>query len=108
MTSVLHIWDQAGVSCILAKYQRKIGMNSRVIKRTKFDNFEIMKFYNEKLYRSFLGIQFFKIAINKAENFEIIHVHDLFELIPKLRKKISKKEDNITLSWFKIKNHTKY
>ena len=31
---ILHLWDQAGVSCILAKYQRKIGYQVEVIKTT--------------------------------------------------------------------------
>jgi hypothetical protein len=92
MNSVLHIWDQAGVSCVLAKYQRKLGVKSRVIKRTKFDNFGIMKFYKEKLYSTFLGKQFQRVAINEAKNFDILHVHDLFEFLPILKKKFPEKK----------------
>ena len=50
---VLHINDQAGVACILAKYQRINGMESKVLSLNsiltnyKFDKFGIFKFYKE-------------------------------------------------------------
>ena len=40
MTKILHIWDQAGVACVLAKYQRRIGHDVKVIKRASFDKFK--------------------------------------------------------------------
>lgn len=30
---ILHVWDQAGVASILAKYQKKLGHDSEVIRR---------------------------------------------------------------------------
>jgi hypothetical protein len=43
---VLHINDQAGVACVLAKYQRFIGAESKVLSYNKIDKFGILKFYN--------------------------------------------------------------
>ena len=52
MSRILHIWDQASVSCVLAKYQRKIGHEVSVIKRDGFDKFGIMHFYNETILKT--------------------------------------------------------
>lgn len=43
---ILHVWDQAGVSYVLAKYQRAIcGHDVEVLKRNGFDPFDIAGFY---------------------------------------------------------------
>ena len=92
MTSVLHIWDQAGVGCVIAKYQRKLGLESFVIKRDGFDPFGIMNFYNQKTFRTLFGFQFLKTVIKKSKDFDILHVHDLFQLLPDLKKRYPKKK----------------
>lgn len=91
-SKILHVWDQAGVSCVLAKYQRKLGHDVSVIKRDGFDKFEIMKFYNETILNSKIGIFFLRTAINYAKDYDIIHVHDLFEIVPKLKTKYGDKK----------------
>jgi hypothetical protein len=92
MSKILHIWDQASVSCVLAKYQRKLGHEVSVIKRDGFDKFGIMQFYNETILKSHLGWLFLKTALNYAKDYDVIHVHDLFQLIPKLKVKYSNKK----------------
>lgn len=87
MTRILHVWDQAGVACTLAKYQRKLGHNADVIKRDGFDTFGIMDFYGEKTFKTLIGRGFLKLAMKYAENYEIIHIHDLIKLVPLIRKK---------------------
>ena len=44
---VLHINDQAGVSCILAKYQRMNAIESKVLSSNIIDKFGILKFYKD-------------------------------------------------------------
>jgi len=92
MKKILHVWDQAGVSCVLAKYQRRLGHDVKVIKRAGFDKFKIYSFYGETEFKTLLGFQFLKIAEKESKNFDIIHVHDLFNLVPRLKKKYSNKK----------------
>jgi hypothetical protein len=42
---ILHIWDQAGVACIIAKYQQLEGHNSEVIRISGYDPYGINNFY---------------------------------------------------------------
>ena len=44
---ILHIHDQAGVACILAKYQRRNGLESKVLSLNKIDKYGILKFYKD-------------------------------------------------------------
>ena len=92
MTSILHIWDQAGVACILAKYQTRVGYKTQVIKRAGFDRFGILSYYNGKEFKSLIGMQFLQTAKKFAKDYEIIHIHDLFELVPQIKKKYNGKK----------------
>jgi hypothetical protein len=92
MTSILHVWDQAGVGCILAKYQEQIGHETLIIKRKGFDKFGIFSYYKGKEIKSFLGNQFLRSAEKLASNYDIIHIHDLMELVPRIKKKFDKKK----------------
>jgi len=42
---ILHVWDQAGVAGVMAKYQRKLGIEVSVIKRDGFNGLGIDDFY---------------------------------------------------------------
>jgi hypothetical protein len=86
MFHILHIWDQVGVACILAKYQRRLGHNVRIVKRAAYDPFGISEFYKEPLLDPD-GKEFLKFAIKEAKNYDVIHIHSVFKLIPELRKK---------------------
>ena len=44
---ILHVWDQAGVAFVLAKYQRLQGHDSRAIMVREYDKYGIGRFYNE-------------------------------------------------------------
>ena len=44
---ILHINDQAGVACILVKYQRINGIESKVLSSNKIDKYGILKFYKD-------------------------------------------------------------
>jgi hypothetical protein len=89
--NILHIWDQAGVACILAKHHRMAGHNVTILKRTGYDPFGISKFYSEPLL-DMDGKSFLKYALKQAANYDMIHVHTLYKIIPDLRKKYRDKK----------------
>lgn len=84
---VLHIHDQAGVACILAKYQRINGMKSKVLSSYRTDKYGIFKYYKD-----YVDIveqnNFVETCISEAKNADIIHIHSLEELVVKIRKRL--------------------
>lgn len=82
---VLHVWDQAGVASILAKYQKRLGHDAEVIKREGFDKFGIDKFYGTTIY-SGSSIGFYRYALKRSKAFDIIHIHSQVKIIPFLTK----------------------
>jgi hypothetical protein len=83
---ILHVWDQAGVACILAKYHRRQGHEVRILKRAGYDPFGISQFYGEPLL-DMDGKAFLKLVAKEVGNFDLVHVHSLYKVIPDLRKK---------------------
>ena len=90
---ILHIWDIGGDSYLLAKYQNKIGHQSKVIKRAGFNPYGIVQFYGgiEQKTIFFVG-EFYLNALLKSRNFDILHVHSIFKLVPILRRFYPKKK----------------
>ena len=82
---ILHLNDQAGVSCVLAKYQNKIGNDAKVIKVSD-DKYGIYEYYRDyvQLVRQ---DEFINKSLQEAKHYDIIHVHSLFGMIFYLRKK---------------------
>jgi len=76
---ILHIWDQAGVSCIMAKYQRKLGHEVQVIKPEQNDQYGFLTYYNET-HTDFGGTYFDDFAVELAYRFDIIHCHSVHEI----------------------------
>ena len=87
---ILYIWDQAGVGCILAKYLRRHGNDVKILMRSGFDSFAIFSFYNESLI-DIDGKNFLKLSVKAAKNYDIIHIHSLFKIVPELRRKYKDK-----------------
>jgi hypothetical protein len=88
---VLHINDQAGVACILAKYQRVNGIDSKVLSSNsilityKFDKSGILKYYKD--YVDVVeGTNFVNYCISEAREADVIHIHSMEELVIKMRK----------------------
>ena len=88
---ILHIWDQAGVACVLAKHQRKLGHKVRIMKRAGYDPFGILDFYGEPQLEVD-GKTFIKKAIGQARDYDIVHVHSLYKIIPEIRSKYAEKK----------------
>ena len=82
---ILHINDQAGVSCILAKYQRNYGRESKVLSSNKIDKFGILKYYKD-----YVDIverdNFVNYCISEAKDADVIHIHSKEEIVVKMRK----------------------
>ena len=89
---ILHINDQAGVACILAKYQRYNGIESKVLLTNslltnyKFDKFGIFKFYKDYV-NIIQGSNYVDYCISEAQDTDLIHIHSMEELVIKMRKK---------------------
>lgn len=82
---ILHVWDQSGVACTLAKFQHQVlGHETRVMKRDGFDPFEILPFYGWKASRHWFRRTFMRQVLNEAKSYDTVHVHDIYRLIPVL------------------------
>ena len=82
---ILHINDQAGVSCILAKYQRNYGRESKVLSSNKIDKFGILKYYKD--YVDIVErVNFVNYCISEAKDADVIHIHSKEEIVVKMRK----------------------
>lgn len=82
---VLHVWDQAGVAAILAKYQKQLGHEAEVIKREGFDKYGIDKFYGTTIYQG-SSIGFYCYALKRSKEFDLVHIHSQVKVVPFLRK----------------------
>ncbi|MBV9667874.1 MAG: hypothetical protein JO327_07060, partial [Nitrososphaeraceae archaeon] len=86
---ILHIWDQAGVACILAKYQQLQGHKAKVIMVAGQDKYGIYKFY-EKYISNFTLEEFVEKCLEEAELADIIHIHSRVDILFKLRRKFGR------------------
>jgi len=82
---ILHVWDQAGVASVLAKYQNRLGHDAEVIKREGFDKFGINKFYGTTIYHG-SSSGFYVYALKRSREFDLVHVHSQVKIVPFLRK----------------------
>lgn len=88
--NILHVWDQSGVACILAKYQSKLGHKSLVLRRSNYDPYGIYEFYNN-LVEFADEEKYFELCLNRAMGADIVHVHSRADVLLYLRKKLSSK-----------------
>lgn len=88
---ILHVWDQAGVACILAKYQRREGHFVTVIKRKGYDPFGIYAFYGEAEL-DITRDEFYEAVLQKARHYDIIHIHSIGRLVKRLKKEYPEKK----------------
>ena len=83
---ILHVWDQAGVACILAKYQRRQGYSSSVLRVKGQDKYGINKFYSDLII--FCSEQdFIQRSLREADSAQLIHVHSRIDVIEPLRER---------------------
>lgn len=81
---MLHIWDQAGVAFILAKFQQINGNESKVIRVKNADKYGIDEFYKE--YGLFVAPEeLVNRSIEEARRADVIHIHSLPEMVINIR-----------------------
>jgi glycosyltransferase involved in cell wall biosynthesis len=87
---ILHVGDQAGVACILAKYQQRLqGHEAKVITVRNYDKYGINAFYNEYTLNVALE-EFAEKCIEKAKQADILHIHGGIDILLKLRQKFGR------------------
>lgn len=91
MSHILHVWDQAGVACTLAKYQKKIGHEVQVIKQERHDELGFLKFYNE-MFLDMDGNEFDEFAIDISKNYDIIHCHSVHDVARTIKETYPEKK----------------
>lgn len=82
---ILHVWDQAGVAFVLAKYQRLQGHDSKAIMVREYDKYGIGRFYNDYVIDATLE-DFVQKSIHEARSADLIHIHSRSDMVFKLRK----------------------
>jgi hypothetical protein len=94
---VLHIWDQAGVAFILAKFQRINGNESKVIRVQNADKYGIDEYYKE--FGLFVtSEELVYKSIEEARRADVIHIHSLPEMVTSIRN-VYKKSKVIILHY---------
>ena len=82
---ILHIWDQAGVAFVLAKYQRLQGHDSKTIMVREYDKYGIAEFYNRYAIAATLQ-DFVQKSMDEAHSADILHVHSRSDIVFKFRE----------------------
>lgn len=77
---ILHIWDQAGVASVIAKWQAKSGHKTHVIKNIKHDKMKITFYYRGELVRN--KYVFVIKSLLAIRNYDLIHLHDAWFIVP--------------------------
>ena len=86
---ILHINDQAGVACILAKFQEKQGVKSKVIAIP--DKYGIKEYYKNNVILVEKE-NFYNTSLNESASYDIIHLHSVDALVYKLRRRYGNKK----------------
>jgi len=86
---ILHVWDQASTASVIAKWQRKIGHETLVIKNQKHDALGSTSYYGGKLIKN--KYIFVLKSVLAARNYDVIHLHDAWFMVVPLRLLYPKK-----------------
>jgi hypothetical protein len=85
---IVHVFDTAGVGCILSKYQTLAGHEASVIwKDDVIDKYGIYNFY-KKFMKLYPNDDFTGKLINECKDADIVHVHSNIYALIKLRKSL--------------------
>ena len=82
---VLHIFDCAAVGAIIMKEQRKAGIESDLLTYEQNDPGKINKYYGCEIHYA-NTFTFGGHAIEKAKDYDVLHLHFIWEFIPMLKK----------------------
>src|SRR6266516_1808424 len=82
---ILHVWDQAGVAFVLAKYQRLQGHDSKAIMVSEYDKYGLGRFYNEYIIDATLE-DLVQKSIDESRSADILHIHSRSDIVVKFRE----------------------
>lgn len=88
---ILHVWNTAGVASLMRKHLLKNGYESDVMMRIGYDPFGMCEYYGVKLL-NIGGNAFINEVIKRAESYDIIHVHGIWQIVERLKKKYKSKK----------------
>jgi glycosyltransferase involved in cell wall biosynthesis len=88
MLRILHIFDQAGVAFILAKFQQLQGHESKVLTTKTSDKYGIKDFYRDQMLYAKSEKEFLEDCLMYANTADIIHIHSRIDALLFLRKKL--------------------
>ena len=88
--NILHVWDQASTASVIAKWQRRIGHGTAVIKNAKHDTLKDTSYYGGFIVKN--KYLFVIKSILLAKKFDIIHLHDAWFMVVPLRILYPKKK----------------
>ena len=80
---ILHIWDVAGVSSLIAKHQSMMGHETKVVMLKKNDPAKVAAFYGKPLNMKVRKFIPFVICI--AWKFDVIHIHNISHFVPVIK-----------------------
>src|SRR5437867_12798611 len=86
---ILHVFDQAGVAAVIAKYQNLQGNDSEVVTLSGIDKYEIDRFY-QGYVRCVPPEEFESECIRRGDHADVIHIHSMIHTLIMLRKKFGK------------------
>ena len=72
MLSILHVFDQAGVAFILAKFQQLKGHESKVLTTKTSDKYGIKDFYRDQMLYAKSEDEFLEDCLMYAKTVDII------------------------------------
>jgi glycosyltransferase involved in cell wall biosynthesis len=88
MLRILHVFDQAGVAFVLAKFQQLQGHDSKVITTKSSDKYGIKNFYSDQILFAKSEKEFLEECLMSAKSVDIIHIHSRIDALLFLRKKL--------------------
>jgi len=86
---ILHVWSQAGVSFIMAKYQRRLGHRVDVVKRDGFDSLGIGGFYGLKPVGKLPALDRNRVSFIKRGYRSLNPITGVFRKLVKLKRTLS-------------------
>jgi glycosyltransferase involved in cell wall biosynthesis len=88
--NILHIWDQSAVACVLAKNQKKLGHEVKILRRTGYDRYGIYEFYGE-IVTLIPEENFLELSLQEANKADLVHIHSRTDALFYIRRKSNKR-----------------
>ncbi len=88
MIRIIHVFDQAGVAFVLAKFQQLQGHESKVITTESSDKYGIKDFYSDQIIYVKSENEFLRESLKYAKSADVIHIHSRIDALLFLHKEL--------------------